>query len=421
MASAGGAAGGASGSSGTAGGVGNGGAAGLAGAAGQATANGGGAGELSATPWVGTWSASPQLTESANLPPAPGLSNRTLRQIFYVSIGGKRVRVHFSNEYGQSSVTLSAAHLALSKSGHTIDLASDHALTFSGSPSVTIAAGATTISDPFDFTLPAQTKVALSLAFGATPVAVTGHPGSRTTSYIATGNAVAAESLTAPVTAEHWYYATGIDVVAEAGEAAVVTFGDSITDGRGSTTDGNDRWPDDLSRRLRQNAPSAGVAVLNQALGGNAIFSAGNGPTGLTRFERDVLDQPGARWLIVLHGVNDIGVATDASVAQQLITAYQGFVSAAHTHGMRAYGVPILPFGQSMYDSPAHETARQTVNAWLRAPGHFDGLIDLEAVVRDPANTTRLLASYDSGDHLHLTPSGYQKMADAIDLSLLTP
>ncbi|MEO7033201.1 MAG: hypothetical protein ABI548_05050, partial [Polyangiaceae bacterium] len=222
MASAGGAAGGASGSSGTAGGVGNGGAAGLAGAAGQATANGGGAGELSATPWVGTWSASPQLTESANLPPAPGLSNRTLRQIFYVSIGGKRVRVHFSNEYGQSSVTLSAAHLALSKSGHTIDLASDHALTFSGSPSVTIAAGATTISDPFDFTLPAQTKVALSLAFGATPVAVTGHPGSRTTSYIATGNAVAAESLTAPVTAEHWYYATGIDVVAEAGEAAVV-------------------------------------------------------------------------------------------------------------------------------------------------------------------------------------------------------
>jgi lysophospholipase L1-like esterase len=337
-----------------------------------------------------------------------------------VSIAGKRLRVHFSNAYGQSAVTLSAVHLALSKSAHSIDVASDRALAFSGAPSVIIPAGGTVTSDATDFALPAQTKVTLSVAFGSTPADVTGHPGSRTTSYIASGNAVGAESLTAPVTTEHWYFASGIDVVAERGEVAVVTFGDSITDGRGSTTDGNNRWPDNLSRRLRQNAATDGVAVLNQALGGNAVLSGGNGPTGVTRFERDVLAQAGARFLILLHGVNDVGVATDAAVAEQLIDAYQKFVSAAHGRGLVAYGVPILPFGQSMYDSPAHETARQTVNAWIRAAGHFDGVIDLEAVVRDPANTSRLLPAYDSGDHLHLNVAGYQKMADAIDLSALT-
>jgi lysophospholipase L1-like esterase len=355
------------------------------------------------------------------LPPAPGLANRTLRQVFYVSIGGSRLRVHLSNAYGTSAVALNAVHLALSTSGHVIDAASDRALTFAGSPSVTIAAGATATSDALDFALPPHTKVALSIAFGATPADVTGHPGSRTTSYIAAGDAVAATSLEAPATTAHWYFATGIDVVADPASSALVTLGDSITDGRGSTTDGNDRWPDELSRRLRQNEPTAKIAVLNQGIGGNSVLAGGNGPTALMRFERDVLAQAGVRWVVVFHGVNDIGVATDQSVANQLIDAYQQLVADARSSGIRAYGVPILPFGGSSYDTPDHEAVRQTVNAWIRAAGHFDAVIDFEATVRDPSNPTRLLPAYDDGDHLHLNAAGYQAMAGSIDLGLFAP
>jgi lysophospholipase L1-like esterase len=371
--------------------------------------------------WVGTWGTAAQLTEPANLPPAPGLANRTLRQVFYVSVGGTQLRVHFSNAYGTSALELAAAHLALSTTADAIDPATDRALTFAGMPNVTIAPGASATSDVLDFALPPQAKLALSVAFGAVPIEVTGHPGSRTTSYIVAGDATAAASLVAPATTAHWYFATGIDVVAEPLSAAVVAFGDSITDGRGSTTDGNDRWPDDLSRRLRQNQPTAPVAVLNQGIGGNAVLAGGLGPTALVRFERDVLEQAGVRWVVVLHGVNDIGAATDQSVAQQLIAGYEQLVTAARSHGVRAYGVPILPFGNSMYDSPDHEAVRQTVNTWIRTAGHFDAVIDLDAAVRDPAKPAQLLAAYDDGDHLHPNAAGYQKMADTIDLSLFLP
>jgi lysophospholipase L1-like esterase len=404
--------------SGGGGGESGGGANGVAGMGGAAagSAGVGGAG----TRWVGTWGAAPQLTETENLPPAPGLSNNSLRQIFYVSIGGSRLRLQLSNQYGNAPLVISGVHLARSMSGHTIDAATDRALAFSGSPGVTIPAGGSVTSDEFEFTLPAQTKVALTMAFGATPSDVTGHPGSRTTSYIATGNAVSAVSFASPVSTTHWYYATGIDVVAPAASAAVVTFGDSITDGRGSTVDGNDRWPDNLSRRLRSNAATAAVAVLNQAIGGNAVLGEGNGPMAITRFERDVLNQPGAGWVIILHGVNDVGTSTGPTVAAELIAAYEQFVAAARARGIRAYGVPILPFAGSQYDTAAHEAIRQEVNTWIRADGHFDAVIDLDAAVRDPATPARLRPEYDSGDGLHLTPAGYQRMADAIDLALFT-
>jgi len=395
-----------------------GGAAGSAGGGGVANGGSGGSGPA----WVGTWSAAAQRVETANEPPAPGLANHTLRQIFYVSIGGKRLRVHLSNAYGASAVTMTSVHLALSDTGSAITAGSDHALLFEGKPSVTIAPGAVVTSDPLDFSVPMLAKVALSIAFGAAPAEVTGHPGSRTTSYIVNGDAAGSATLNAPVTTDHWYYATGIDVASDAPGGAIVTLGDSITDGRGSTTNGNDRWPDDLSRRLRQNAATSTIGLLNQGLGGNAVLSVsnGNGPPANTRFQRDVLEPAGVRWLIVLHGVNDIGVATSQNVAQDLIKAYGDFITLAHAKNIRAYGVPILPFGASMYDSTDHEAARQTVNTWIRAPGHYDAVIDLDATVRDPANQARLSTAYDSGDHLHLNAAGYQKMADAIDLSLFT-
>ena len=202
-------------------------------------------------------------------------------------------------------------------------------------------------------------------------------------------------------------------MLADAAAAAVVTLGDSLTDGRGSTTNGNDRWPDNLSRRLRANAATANVAVLNQGIGGNAVVSGGLGPTATQRFTRDVLGQSGVRWLIVFEGVNDIcGSGGGPQAAHNLIAAYGQFIDLAHARGVRVYGATLTPIGGSHYDSAEHEAARQTVNTWLRSSGRFDAVIDLDAAVRDPANPTSLLATYDTGDHLHLNTAGYRRIAD---------
>jgi lysophospholipase L1-like esterase len=212
--------------------------------------------------------------------------------------------------------------------------------------------------------------------------------------------------------------------MADAATSAIVTFGDSITDGRGSTTNQNDRWPDDLSRRLRALAPPSTVAVLNQGIGGNAVVSGGLGPTAVARFARDVLNQRGVRYLIILEGVNDIGGAsagTAQAVATNLITAFGGFIDMARTRNILVYGIPILPFGGNTgYDTAEHQSARTTVNTWIRTSGRFDGVIDLDAAVGDPQAPANLLPAFDSGDHLHLNPAGYQTMADTIDLALFT-
>ena len=374
--------------------------------------------------WVGTWATSPQLTEQNNLPPQPGLANNTLRQIVYVSIGGSTLRVQFSNAFGTSPVTINAAHIALATSGSGIDPSTDVALTFDGEPSVTIPAGEEVFSDPFEFALLAQTKVAVTTHFGEmSNTVVTGHPGSRTTSYLqAGGDALSAESMPSAAMTDHWYILTGIDVMAPTTSRAVVILGDSITDGRGSTTNGNDRWPDALSRRLRENSPTAGVAVLNMGVGGNAVLSGGLGPTALARFDRDVLEQRGVRWVIVLEGVNDLGAANSEQVADQLIAAYQQFIDKAHGKDLLIYGVPILPFGKNTdYYNATREAARQKVNEWIRTSGEFDAVIDLDEAVRDPMNPQNLREDLDfQDDGLHLNPTGLQLMADSIDLSLFT-
>jgi lysophospholipase L1-like esterase len=391
---------------------------GVGGSAGEAVGGTAGTGGSEPDHWVGTWGTSPQLTETSNNPPnPPGLANNTLRQIVYVSIGGSQLRVQISNEFGNGSVTINSVHMANATSGSSIDTGTDVALAFSGSSSVTIPQGQAVYSDPFDFTLTEQSTVAVTMQFGSVPSGISGHPGSRTTSYIATGDAVSSASLNGASTTDHWYYLTRIDVMAPATAAAAVTLGDSITDGRGSTTNGNDRWPDALSRRLRANGPTAEVAVVNAGIGGNAVVSGGLGPTALARFDRDVLGTPGVRWVLVLEGVNDIGGA-GTSVVSGIISAYQEFISKAHAQDVLVYGIPILPFGGSQYDSADHETARQQVNDWIRTSGEFDAVLDLDVAVADPGNTTRLLPAYDDGDQLHLSPAGYQAMADAIDLDL---
>jgi lysophospholipase L1-like esterase len=367
--------------------------------------------------WIGTWLCGQQLVESGNNPPSPYLANNTLRQVVHATLGGSRIRVQFSNKYSSGPLTINAAHIAASAGGSAINTATDTALTFGGASSVTINAGQEVYSDTLDFNVAPLSSLAVSIYFGAvSSTNVTGHPGSRTTSYIKTGNTVSAASMTSPVTTtDHWYILSGIDLWLNNSYACVVTLGDSITDGRGSTTNGNNRWPDDLANRLHADPSTAKVGVLNQGIGGNAVVSGGLGPTAMARFDHDVLEQSGVRWVIILEGVNDIGGNQSAA---NLIAAYQQFIDKAHAHNILAYGVPILPFKGSQYDTAAHQAVRDTVNDWIRTSGKFDAVIDLDAAVRDPANPNKLLAAYDSGDHLHLSVAGYQKMADSIDVNL---
>ncbi|HWD17825.1 MAG TPA: SGNH/GDSL hydrolase family protein [Verrucomicrobiae bacterium] len=373
------------------------------------------------SPWLTTWACAPQLTEPKNLPPAP-LANHTLRQFMRVSVGGKTLRVRLCNAFGTNAVVVKSAHLALAADGGAgaIDAATDKALTFGGASEVNLPAGADVWSDGMAFDLPPLAKVALSVFFGdVSSHTVTGHPGSRTTSYITEGNSLSAAALAGAARTAHWYIVTGIDVAPETPGAAIVTLGDSITDGRGSTTDGNDRWPDDLARRLATNAATREIAVVNVGIGGNGVFH-GLGPSAEARFARDVLGQSGARWLIIFEGVNDIGgskPAPAAELAGKLTAAYTHFAAQAHARGLRVYGATITPFGGSFYDSPAHETTRQTVNTWLRTNAVCDGVLDFDAALQSPTNATRLRPAFDSGDGLHPNPAGYQALANAIDLT----
>jgi lysophospholipase L1-like esterase len=374
--------------------------------------------------WVTTWGCGPQLTEPGNLPPA-GLANSTLRQFVHTTIGGKIVRVRFSNAYGTDAVAINSAHVALASGAlgtGNLTAATDKALTFRGAPGAVVPPGEAILSDPLEFNLPAITNVAVSIYFGnISATTVNGHPGSRTTSFIIPSNVVSSATMPGASATAHWYIITGIEVLADSSSKSVVVLGDSITDGRGSTTDGNDRWPDNLARRLITNAPTAGVSVVNMGIGGNGIFG-GLGPAAINRFDRDVLNQNGARYLIVFEGVNDIGSSgSSMTTATNLINAYTSMANKAKARGLRAYGATITPFGGSGYYSDLHEQERQFVNAWFRTNTVFNGVIDFDAIVRSPTTLTNLISAYDSGDGLHLSPAGYQAMADAIDLGLFAP
>lgn len=370
--------------------------------------------------WVGTWATALQLVEEHNMPPTPGLSNNTLRQIVRVSLGGNQLRIKFSNEYGTSDLVMNSVHLAVSAGGDAIMPDTGRMLTFEGKQSVTIPAGGTVTSDTLDYCLPKLTDMAITISFGSTPAALTGHPGSRTTSYIVTGNGVDSISMPTAVATEHWYVIAGIDVIADASCCAVVVLGDSITDGRGSTTNMQNRWTDNLARRLQENAATAGVGMLNLGIGGNTVLSGGIGPNAVDRFDRDVLSQSGVRYLVIFEGVNDIGLSNNMKAAEDLINAYKEFINKAHANNILVYGATILPFGGSQYDNEVNEQTRRRVNDWIRTSGEFDAMIDFDAVLRDTEKPTRLKNIYDSGDHLHPNAEAYKSMAEMVGLDLFT-
>jgi len=279
---------------------------------------------------------------------------------------------------------------------------------------VTIPPGALMISDPLDFDLAPLSALAITIHLAGVPETVTYHPGSRSTSFLQTGDSVGSPDLANAAHVDHWYFINGVDVWSRNASAAVVTLGDSITDGAKTTTNRNARWPDGLARRLHDNKKTANVAVLNEGIGGNRLLRDGAGPNALARFDRDVLAQAGVRWLVILEGVNDIGNGGSAS---SVTSAFARMISQARAQNLLVYGVPILPFGGSSYDNALNQSARTSINAYIRS-GPFDAVIDLSTPIADPSNPTNVLSTYDSGDHLHLNSAGYRTMAYAVDISL---
>ncbi|HEX7301862.1 SGNH/GDSL hydrolase family protein [Lentzea sp.] len=380
--------------------------------------------------WVASWVAMPQLTEPANMPPPPFtdgelvLAGATVRQTVRVTVGGRRLRLRFSNAFGGAVLPLTAVTVALPADGKAgvsgVKPTTVRRVTFSGRSFVDVRVGAPALSDPLDFAVAPGTNLTVTayLAAGQASSRITSHPGSRTTSHLLAGDHTEAAEMPGATPVDHWYFLSGVEVLRPR-TSGVVVIGDSLTDGRGSTTNGNDRWPDQLSDRLH------GVPVLNQAAGGNRVLDDGLGPNVLARLDRDLLAQTGVRWLVLFEGVNDIGTAAPTAAAQQtvaedLVAAYQQVVERAHAHDIEVYGATLLPFGGHGYDDPDghRESARQTVNRWIRTSRRFDAVLDFDAAVRDPATPRQLLPVADVGDHLHLNPTGYRMLAQAVPLRL---
>jgi lysophospholipase L1-like esterase len=371
--------------------------------------------------WVGTWSTGVQLVETRNNPPAPGLTDNTLRQVVRVSIGGEVLKVKFSNEYSKSPVTMHSVQIAASSGGSVINQSTNVTLTFNGIKEYIMQPGTVITSDPVKFKLKPRMDVAISISFGSTSADITGHPGSRTTSHILPGNKTFETDLSGSVTTEHWYVINGIDVQAPPISSCVAILGNSITDGRGSTTDMQNRWTDLLSERLLANPGTKQVGVLNLGIGGNCVLRDCLGTAGTTRFDRDILKQEGVKTVIIFEGVNDIGGVRNADaaalVSNGLIGAYKMMIDSAHARGLKIYGATITPFKGNGYYNQYSEECRNKVNGWIRESGRFDAVLDFDKAVRNPLDSASLVSSFQN-DGLHPDLVGFKKMADCIDLKL---
>src|SRR3984957_3107697 len=373
--------------------------------------------------WVGVWASAPLLDSHAK-PAEQALAATTLREVVHVSMGGEMVRVRFSNLYGTTPLVIGAAEIAQTAKAAAIVPGSGKTLTFNHQPTVSIPAGALAVSDPIPFKFAPLSDLTVSFYLPSPSGPITEHQLGVATSFHATGNVAANDTLETPTTLTSWEYLNGIDTLASADAAAVITIGDSITDGAKSTIDTNQRWPDELARRLQADPKYRHLAVLNEAISGNKILLDGAGPNALARFDRDVLAQSGAKYLLILEGINDIGrlhsLPDAGTTAADLIFALDQMVVRAHAHGIAVIGCTLTPYHGAGYYTENGETIRKAVNDWIRTGGAFDGVVDLEAAVRDPEHPDTFLPADDPGDHLHPNDAGYKVMGDAIDLKLFT-
>ena len=413
--------------------------------------------------WIPTWVAAPQqgrpaqpiripqapaaaaqppaATQSAAparpLGPVVSFNHQTVRMVVRTSIGGNRVRIQLSNAYGGAPLDIGSAHIALRGKDSAIAAGSDRALTFSGKRSFSIPVGAIAVSVPVSLDVPARGNLLFSVFVPGDTGPATLHSVGLHTTYISKeGDSTGASEIADPATSQSWYWLSSVDVASSAQAAALVTFGDSITDGTRSTPNTNSSWPSFLAARLLSGGDAPRLAVLNEGISGNRILRDGIGPAGLARFDRDVLTQPGVKWVTILEGINDIGAGigeafvfgprpnappSENPTPDDLIGAYLQMIERAHTHGIRVIGCTLLPFEGAAYYSEGGNTVRQAVNQWIRTSHAFDAIVDFDAVMRNPAKPNTVRAEFDSGDHLHPNDAGYKAMADAVDLSIFTP
>ncbi len=390
--------------------------------------------------WVSAWTTSVHVPlHFPGMPGEPPLGDKTLRMVVRPTIGGSKMRIRFSNEFGTSALSIGAAHIALTDEGANIQPKTDQVLTFGGKPSVSIPAGAPIMSDPIELSVKAFSEISISIYLPADPPVLTWHsPGQRESYLAGPGDLTAKPELPGAERKSAWYFLSSVEVWAPASTTAILALGDSIT--QGTSTKPNELytdWPDQLARRLAgQGGPA--IAVVNEGIGGNRVLHDAAGASALARFDRDVLGQPGVTTLILMEGINDIGFprirfaefknlpaprenpfASQKVSAEEIVDGLKQIIERARAHGMRVFGATLTPFeGTNSYDAEG-EVIRLEVNKWIRATDAYDGIFDFDELLRDPAHPSKLQEVYDSGDHIHPSPVGYKAMADSIPLSRL--
>ncbi|RMB81819.1 SGNH/GDSL hydrolase family protein [Streptomyces shenzhenensis] len=363
-------------------------------------------------PWTGTWEAAPSGT-------APALPGAAVRNVVHLSVGGDLLRIRLSNRLGTGPLTLGAVTVALrGAAGPDAVPGTMRKATFGGAPTAAVPPGGDLVSDPVPLAVPAAADLLVTVHTPTDSGPATYHRTALRTSYVAprgAGRAADEDGAAYTATTSHWYYVTGVDVRAPRGAGSVVAFGDSLTDGTGSTHDADRRWPDRLAERLRPRR----LGVLNAGIAGNRLLRDGTGPSALSRLDADALSRSGVRVLIVFEGINDINGTPRANDVAGFEAAYRTIVSRAHAHGIRVVGATLTPYGGHRAFTAAREDLRQRINAVIRTGGVFDAVADFDAAVRDPARPQRIRPAYDPGDHLHFNDAGMRALGDAIDLGAL--
>jgi lysophospholipase L1-like esterase len=389
----------------------------------------------SAAEWVQTWGAAPLPPTPAQgpFPATPGFNNQTIRQSIRVSVGGDRIRLRLTNEYGTKPLAIGAVRVALADEKGNIRSGTERAVLFSGQPATTVPAGSPYLSDPVDLPVSALSSLLISLYLPEDTGACTCHATGMQNAFVSEAGDFTAKPFTPARTLQVRAFISGVDVETPRAARAVVVLGDSISDGVGSTIDANRRWPDLLANRLNAKG-TGGWGVVNMGISGNRVLADGAGQSALARFDRDVLSTPGVKAVVLFEGVNDLGIsygrfegpmgemmksfAGRKATAETIIAGYRQLIARARTKGLKVLAATITPYGGAMYFSEEGEAVRQAINTWIRNSGEVDGVLDFDAVIRDPAKPTQMKDGFHSGDFLHGSDAGYAAMAAAVDLSL---